>query len=340
MPNSKALISVVMSVYNGELYLDEAIQSILTQTYSKFEFIIIDDGSTDNSLEIIKKYKKEDSRIVLISRENRGLIYSLNEGISLAKGKYIARMDADDISTHNRFKEQCTFMEEHKEVGVCGSFVELFYENNNTKYWTFPTKNDELKTRLLFSVPVAHPSVLIRKSIIDKYSLVYEEEYKNAEDYAFWLEFSNYTKFANINQVLLKYRYLEVSVSRQADKSKNDVRYNTIKSIFTKVLKKLEIQNTEEENRLHFIIASNERMAQNNVNIEGLHIYIAKILKANKKTEYFNQKYLLKFLTKKFLIVSYYQLLKNKSILLDIVQSKYFYIGIYNIILEKIKYEK
>jgi len=340
MPNSKALISVVMSVYNGELYLDEAIQSILTQTYSKFEFIIIDDGSTDNSLEIIKKYKKEDSRIVLISRENRGLIYSLNEGIFLAKGKYIARMDADDISTHNRFKEQCTFMEEHKEVGVCGSFVELFYENNNTKHWTFPTKNDELKTRLLFSVPVAHPSVLIRKSIIDKYSLVYEEEYKNAEDYAFWLEFSNYTKFANINQVLLKYRYLEVSVSRQADKSKNDVRYNTIKSIFTKVLKKLEIQNTEEENRLHFIIASNERMAQNNVNIEGLHIYITKILEANKKIEYFNQKYLLKFLTKKFLIVSYYQLLKNKSILLDIGQSKYFYIGIYNIILEKIKYEK
>ncbi|HIP11775.1 MAG TPA: glycosyltransferase family 2 protein, partial [Arcobacter sp.] len=100
------MVSVLLSVYNGEKYLDEAIESILNQTYQDFEFIIINDGSTDKSLEIIEKYKKEDNRIVVISRENKGLIYSLNEGISQAKGKYIARMDADDISLATRFEEQ------------------------------------------------------------------------------------------------------------------------------------------------------------------------------------------------------------------------------------------
>ena len=118
-------ISVVMSVYNGQDYLDEAIQSILKQTYKDFEFIIINDGSIDKSLEIIEKYKQQDERIVLISRENKGLIASLNEGIEKARGKYIARMDADDISLPNRFEEQLKIMENDKEIVGCG--------NNGTK---------------------------------------------------------------------------------------------------------------------------------------------------------------------------------------------------------------
>lgn len=168
--NTMPLISVVMPVYNAELYLDEAIQSITNQTYKKFEFIIINDGSTDKSLEIIKKYKDEYSRIVLISRENKGLVFSLNEGISKAKGKYIARMDADDISLSTRLEEQVAFMEENQEIGVCGSWVEVFGDNRKNTIWKMPKSNEELKTRLLFSVPVAHPSVMMRKEILDKYN--------------------------------------------------------------------------------------------------------------------------------------------------------------------------
>ena len=115
------LVSVVLSVYNAEKHIVEAIESILTQSYKNFEFIIIDDGSTDGSLEIIKSY--DDERIILISRENKGLIASLNEGIEQAKGKYIARMDADDISLSSRFEEQVTFMEMHEEVGICGTTI-------------------------------------------------------------------------------------------------------------------------------------------------------------------------------------------------------------------------
>ena len=117
-----------MSVYNGEKYLAEAIKSILNQTYKNFEFIIVNDGSKDNSVEIIKNYMKKDNRIVLIDRENKGLPYSLNEGISIAKGQYIARMDADDISLSNRFEKQIKYMEENK-IDVCGSYIKLFGDN-------------------------------------------------------------------------------------------------------------------------------------------------------------------------------------------------------------------
>lgn len=140
------VISVVMSVYNAEKYLDEALQSILNQN---FEFIIINDGSTDKSLEIIEKYKYQDTRIVLISRENRGLIASLNEGIELAKGKYIARMDADDISLPNRFEEQLKIMENDKEIVVCGSWINVFGENRKDKVSKYFEHDKQIKANLI-----------------------------------------------------------------------------------------------------------------------------------------------------------------------------------------------
>ena len=109
--DNNILVSVILPVYNAQKYLEEAIESIINQTYTNFEFIIIDDGSGDNSLNIINKYQKQDSRILVITRENKGLVYTLNEGINQAKGKYIARMDADDISLSNRFEKQIELLE-------------------------------------------------------------------------------------------------------------------------------------------------------------------------------------------------------------------------------------
>jgi len=323
------LISVIMSVYNGETYLKESVESILKQTFKDFEFIIINDGSTDKSLEIINRYKKLDDRIILISRENRGLIASLNEGIKKAKGKYIARMDADDISLATRFEEQIKFMEENPDIGVCGSWIEVFGENKNDTIWKMQKSNDELKVRLLFSVPVAHPSVMMKKDIIDKYNLKYKEAYKHAEDYQFWLDFSRYTNFSNIQKVLFRYRYLDTSVSRVADSSQDDTRYNIIQSIFTQVLKKLNIKNTEEENRLHFTIGLNERIAKEDIDLNVLDKYLTKLIEANQKVNYFDQKYLMKFLSRKFLIVVYYQLKRKNYQMLKILKSKYLYTATY-----------
>jgi glycosyltransferase involved in cell wall biosynthesis len=310
LTDKNPVISVVMSVYNGEEYLEDSIESILNQTYKNFEFIIINDGSTDKTLNIIKKYKTTDNRIFLIDRENKGLVFSLNEGITAARGKYIARMDADDISLPTRFEEQVLFMDKNTQIGVCGTWVRLFGNVIRDNIWKIPVNNKELHSRILFSVPVAHPSVIIRKSVLDKYSIKYNEKYKHAEDYKFWLDLYKYTEFSNIPKVLLNYRYLETSVSRIADNSNSNTRFTIISSIFNEILIILKITNTKEENKLHFILGLNKRIDKEikYINIYSLFIYLQKIIKANSKVGYFDKKYLRKFLIKKFMIVIYFKL--------------------------------
>lgn len=275
---SSPLISVVMSVYNGEKYLDEAVQSILDQTFPDFEFIIINDGSTDSTLEMLVKYKAKDNRIVLVSRENKGLVASLNEGISLAKGKYIARMDADDISLPARFKEQYDFLEKNPEVGVCGTWCTVFGDGFKAKRWVMPTNDSDLKARLLFSVSFAHPTVMMSRTLIEKHCLSYNSNYKNAEDYRFWLDFSKHTLFSNIPKVLLRYRYHQESVSRIADQKKDEERFQIISKIQNEVLEGAKIKLTEEEIRIHFILALNERILKTSLDDVIVKSYLLKLI--------------------------------------------------------------
>ena len=144
------LISVVMAVYNGENYLDEAIQSILDQTLTDFEFLILDDGSKDNSLKIIKKYADNDIRLKVIARENRGFAFSLNEMIAVSKGKYIARMDQDDIALSHRFELQIQRLENHPEVAVLGGGCHMI--DHKGRYLTtfiHPETNVEIQSNLI-----------------------------------------------------------------------------------------------------------------------------------------------------------------------------------------------
>jgi glycosyltransferase involved in cell wall biosynthesis len=325
-----------MSVYNAEKYLNEAIQSILTQTYTNFEFIIINDGSTDGSLEIIQEYMNKDERIVVISRENKGLPYSLNEGIDIAKGKYIARMDADDISLPTRFKEQVEFMENNLDIGVCGSWIKVFGENVKTSTTKRPSEHNELKTRLLFSVCFAHPTVMIRKDILVSNNLKYNLEYVNSQDYELWNRISEVTKMTNIQKVLLKYRISSNSITSITDSSKVKLRYELLSGVFTKVLEQLNIKNTEEENKLHFTIGLNERIPKENIDLKILEIYFNKIIKANKKVNYFDEKYLMKFLSKKFLIVWYFQIRIGNYQILKALASKYLYRATFDMLKDKI----
>lgn len=210
-------ISVVMSVYNGEKFLKESVSSILNQTYRDFEFIIIDDGSTDSSLEILRDFKKEDSRIKLVSRENKGLTRSLNEGIKLAQGEYIARMDSDDISMPERFEKQIAFLEKNKDIALCGTWAINIDENGNEigKYKT-PIMSKEIKKTILFHNPFIHPSVMIRKEIINNIG-VYNEKIKYAQDYEYWLRVIKKNKVANLDDFLLKYRIGKKSMTRRSN---------------------------------------------------------------------------------------------------------------------------
>lgn len=195
------MISVVMPVYNGEKYLREAIDSILNQTCTDFEFIILNDASTDETEEIILSY--DDPRIIYVKNEtNLQTANTLNKGITLAKGKYIARMDADDISLPERFEKQVRFMEDNPDIDVCGSWIKRFGMQN--MICRVPETHDEIMTGLLFGCTFVHPAIMGKRSFFLEHR--YSEDYNRAEDYDLWVRTVKGSEFANLPDVLLLYR--------------------------------------------------------------------------------------------------------------------------------------
>lgn len=205
-------ISVIMSVYNGEKYLKESIESVLMQDFGDFEFIIINDGSTDKSLDIIKSFN--DSRIRIFSRKNRGLIYSLNEGIENASGYYIARMDADDVCLPNRFSYQLKAFE--TGVGMVGSWA-IKINNHGNKLGIMdypPISNSSIKKFFIKHNPFIHSSVMIKKSVLKEVGL-YDCNFKYAEDYELWSRVLHKFKAINISEPLIKYRITDNGVTKK-----------------------------------------------------------------------------------------------------------------------------
>lgn len=212
MGNETPLVSIVMAAFNEEKYLHESIKSILDQTYTNFEFIIINDGSTDQSESIILSFT--DKRIIYIKNEtNLKLIDSLNKGLKLAKGKYIARMDADDISINNRLEKQVAFMEANPEIGISGAQLTIF--GNSTGTMQFPLNHEEIQLYLLITSCFGNNVVIFRKSILDQYQLFFQKGYLHSEDYKSWTKWIMHTKSANLNESLVKYRTHSNSVSIQ-----------------------------------------------------------------------------------------------------------------------------
>ena len=213
------LISVIMSVYNGEKYLVQAIDSILNQTYQNFEFIIIDDCSTDNSSHILQEYAQKDSRIKIIKKEKnigiKGFIKNLNLGISIAKGKYIARMDADDISLPERFQKQVDFLENNPEITLVGAQLNLINEQNKiTGEAIAALQHRDIVKRITSQIQLFHPVIMFRKD----QNIQYREKFLYCEDYDLYLNLiTQGKKLANLNEKLLNYRILANSISRKDD---------------------------------------------------------------------------------------------------------------------------
>lgn len=203
------ILSVILPAYNAKQFVEQAVVSILLQSFTNFELIIIDDGSIDGTTNILKRLAGQDERVVLIARENRGLVASLNEGISIARGEFIARMDADDISLPQRFAKQLEFLR-HSGCDICGTAVQCF---GNTKYvWHYPATPDEVEVQLLFDSPYAHPTVMCKASVCK--TLSYRNDFANGEDYDLWQRaWQVGIKGANLNEVLLRYRVHESQIS-------------------------------------------------------------------------------------------------------------------------------
>jgi glycosyltransferase involved in cell wall biosynthesis len=204
-------ITVLMPVYNCELYIKEAVESVLNQTYADFEFLIIDDASSDETVSILKLYT--DARIQLIVKSiNSGYTNSLNMGLQLARGKYIARMDGDDISLPERFEKQMAFLETNPDFVLCGSLFKVIGSDVIKK---LPEHYEEIKLGLLRGNCIAHPSVMMRKQILDEFSIVYDVSKEPAEDFDLWVRLLSLGKLHNLQEVLLNYRVHTTQVSQQ-----------------------------------------------------------------------------------------------------------------------------
>jgi glycosyltransferase involved in cell wall biosynthesis len=195
-------VSVILPVYKGEAYIKPAIESILQQSFKDFELIIVNDASPDNSEAIIQQFN--DPRIKYFRCEtNLGLVGALNKLIKLSSGKYLARMDQDDIAQKDRLQQQFNFLESNPDHVVCGTQVRVLGTHQLKAY---PKTDEEVKVFMLFGSPFAHPAVMIRKSVLTDHQLQYDEQFKHAEDYGLWVQLSRYGKMSNIDYVGIDYR--------------------------------------------------------------------------------------------------------------------------------------
>lgn len=202
-----------MPVYDAEKYLEDALESVIAQTFCDFELIIIDDSSKDRTGSIIARYQQKDNRIHTYRQERRGLIDSLNKGCDLARGRYIARMDADDVSLPHRLEEQVKFMEGHPDIGVLGCGVQLINsQGERSLILKLPTEHGFLKWGLCFYCPIAHPTVMMRKDAV-KFVGGYSKNMLHAEDYDLWRRLSSVTHLSNLPDVLLYLRKHDDNVS-------------------------------------------------------------------------------------------------------------------------------
>jgi glycosyltransferase involved in cell wall biosynthesis len=195
-------VSVFMPVYNAGEDLVEAINSILNQTFSDFEFVIVNDGSKDKSLEIIQSF--DDKRIRLINNEvNKGLIASLNIGLESCLGEFIVRMDQDDISLPTRIEKQVQFMDAHPDHGLIGSWFEDFGEQIETKLVKYSTDDTQIRIRHLYQTHISHPTAVLRTSIIRAHQLRFDPAFVHGEDYEFWVKMSAFCKLSNVPELLV-----------------------------------------------------------------------------------------------------------------------------------------
>lgn len=319
-------VSVVMSVYKEPIeWLQLAIDSILNQTFADFDFIIVcDNPDYKEGIALLKKYANIDNRIRLIfNQENLGLTKSLNRGISLSRGEYIVRMDADDISLKNRIEVEFNYMKQHPRVDVCGTNkrafgnVNIFTRKTN---WNIPCSENEIKVCMYLASPIVHPSVIMKKVICGK-EVSYNENYRMGQDYMLWHELLiDGAVIVNINQVLLNYR-----ISRSQISSKYTVQKEVNSKIHSELLKELTPDITDEEIRIHSEVIHPNK---SDISLEQKVEYLAKL--SERLLTRYNDKEFIENLVSHYVILNcmayhrpYYYLRQHPGIKRNLVNSAF-----------------
>lgn len=213
------VVSVIMPAYNVERYVNDAIESILNQTFKDFEFIIVDDASTDKTLAEIKKHSDERIKI-LVNETNSGPGACMNKAMRISLGKYIVRMDADDISHHSRIEKLHEFLESNPSIDVCGCSMQLFGTEKNSV--EFSADHDEIVAGLFWKSTVPQGAVMMRKAIIERNNLFYDESFRVGGDWKYWCSIKDHVRFSNLKEVLYFYRRGEQNITVQHKNKSSD----------------------------------------------------------------------------------------------------------------------
>ncbi len=278
------MISVLLPIKNATETLQETLISIVTQEYSNFEVICVVASSNDNSLEISKKWAETDSRIKVVDfHEAGGVAAQCNLGLSLAKGKYVAICNADDINLPNRFLAQSLFLENNPEVGVVGSDVLTF--GRATKYWRFPNGFEEIKATMLFRSAIANPTAMIRRSVLTENNITYDIKFHSAaEDLDLWQRLSEVTTLRNLNLPLVRYRIWNGQVTQNSSETID----SNSSRIRLRQLEKLGVDKWDENIELHELISRNMTI----VNKSEIKIWFNRIRELNSSSKVFQSEVL------------------------------------------------
>ena len=282
------LVSVIIPVFNAESTVKRAIESIQNQTYLNLEIIVINDGSTDSSPDIIKAISFKDPRVKYVEQENMGLIKTLNKALQLSKGEYIAREDADDYSHADRICEQVKYLVRNPDIAVVGSNNILFGDVN--KKQSYPNDKEASKSRLIFSPPVSHPSVLIRKKFLKEHNLKYDSNFSHCEDYALWVDIIKCGGgISNIDMYLHYYMIHEGQISV----TKSDVTIKNHYKVSRKILTMLDVDFSEDD--IELFVGVNYKKIYKSLNINLFKHIISLhelVVFQNEKKKIFNEVYL------------------------------------------------
>jgi glycosyltransferase involved in cell wall biosynthesis len=298
MSNPK--ISVIMPVFNGEAYVHHAIESILQQTFNDFEFIVINDGSTDKSGSIISSYS--DSRIkLLFNPVNLGLVYSLNYGIENSRGEYIARMDADDISLPERLKIQVEFLEANPSYGMCGTFYQVIDIHGKRHHKVdLPETDRDIRTFLNFGNCFCHSTVMFRADLTKKYK--YEQQYFLIEDYKLWYSFSRSGRISILPFYTIYYRMHDSNISAV----KKNQMHLMLQEMNEIILRDLHIDYSDGELLIHTnFLVFNYQFFQANPHIKELESWILKMYAVMKNDERFNPNIIAKIFLRRWFVICF-----------------------------------
>ena len=292
-------VSVLMPVYNGQQYLKQAIDSVLLQTFSDFELVLVDDGSTDKSAEIISNYR--DKRIQYVANAlNMGLASARNRAIEVSNGEYLAWLDSDDISLPNRLRDQVKFLDNHPAIALCGTWVRTIGMHAN-QVWKYSSDPSTVRACMLFIDPIATSAAMVRRECLEDEDLWFDLRYSTAEDYDMWERISRNNGVCNIPKVLTLYRLH----SKQTSKKSLDLQMASVWSIQARLLKQLNLEPSEEQKTLHLGLGVGCNYAPDKYRLDLTEDWLYKLAKANDSSLIFPQSSFCKLLAHQWFAANY-----------------------------------